>query len=103
MAKTVMRVIKVKTLRDFWEVESNAKIALQLWCKKIINRRWENSNDIIENFPGADTVGNNRIVFNIRRNDYRLIIKFEYRLQMCFIRFIDKHKEYDKIKDISII
>ena len=103
MAKTVMRVIKVKTLRDFWEVEPNAKIALQLWYKKITNRRWENSNDIIENFPGADTVGNNRIVFNIRRNDYRLIVKFECRLQMCFIRFIDKHKEYDKIKDISII
>lgn len=98
-----MRVVKIKTLRDFWESEPNSKIALQLWYKKITNRRWENSNEIIENFSGADTVGNNRIVFNIRHNDYRLIVKFEYKLQMCFIRFVDTHKEYDKIKDISTI
>ncbi|QMW06286.1 type II toxin-antitoxin system HigB family toxin [Spirosoma foliorum] len=103
MKKSFMRVIKIKTLRDYWEREPNAKVGLQLWYKKIISRRWANSNEVIENFPGADTVGNNRIVFNIRRNDYRLIVKFQYEIQTCYVRFIDTHKEYDKIKDASTI
>ena len=98
-----MRVIKIKTLREFWEREPDAKVGLQLWYKKITSRRWSNSNEIIENFPGADTVGNNRIVFNIRHNKYRLIVKFQYEIQICYIRFIDTHKEYDKIKETSAI
>lgn len=103
MAKGLMRVIKIKTLRDFWSREPNAKIGLQLWNKKITSRRWENSNEVIEHFPTADTLGNNRIVFNIRRNDYRLIVKFEYKLQLCFIRFVGTHKEYDQLRDIDTL
>ena len=98
-----MRVVKIKTLRDFWEREPNAKVGLQLWYKKIISRRWSNPTEIIDNFPGADTVGNNRIVFNIRHNDYRLIVKFQYGIQTCYIRFIGTHKEYDKIEDASSV
>ena len=103
MKKNFMRVIKIKTLREFWEREPNARVGLQLWYKKITSRRWSNSNEIIENFPGADTVGNNRIVFNIRRNEYRLIVKFQYTIQTCFIRFIGTHKEYDKIDGASSV
>ncbi|OIN60017.1 addiction module toxin RelE [Arsenicibacter rosenii] len=98
-----MRVIKIMTLKDFWAREPNAKVGLQLWYKKITSQHWSNPNEIIASFPGADTVGNNRIVFNIRRNDYRLIVKFEYEIQQCYIRFIDTHAEYDKINDISSI
>jgi mRNA interferase HigB len=54
-------------------------------------------------FPDADQVGNGRIVFNIARNKYRLIVKFIYETQICYIRFIDTHKEYDKIKGIETI
>lgn len=99
MAKKFMRVIKIKTLREFWEREPNAKVGLQLWYKKITSQRWSNSNEIIPGFSGADTVGNNRIVFNIRRNEYRLIVKFQYTIQTCFVRFVGAHKEYDKIDD----
>lgn len=103
MRQKYMRVIKIKTLRDFWEREPNAKVGLQLWYKKITSRHWASPNEIIAKFPGADTVGNNRIVFNIRHNDYRLIVKFEYEIQLCFIRFVDTHAEYDKIEGISLI
>ena len=103
MKQKSMRVIKIKTLRDFWGREPNAKVGLQLWYKKITSRHWSNPNEIKDNFPGADTVGNNRIVFNIHHNDYRLIVKFEYGIQQCYVRFIDTHAEYDKIKDISSI
>lgn len=103
MKQQIMRVIALRTLREFWEREPNAKTGLELWYKKITARYWANPNELIAAFPGADTVGNNLIIFNIRRNDYRLIVKFEYEIQLCFIRFIGTHKEYDKIDDVILI
>lgn len=54
--------------------------------------------DVKKDFPNASIVGNGRIVFNIKRNYYRLIAKFEFRLDKVFIRFIGTHKQYDKTK-----
>ena len=98
-----MRVVKLKTLKDFWELEPAAKTGLQLWYRKITTQRWETPNEIIASFAGADTVGNNRIVFNINRNDYRLIVTFRYKIQVCYVRFVGTHKTYDKIDDVSLI
>lgn len=103
MAEKRMRVIKIKTLREFWAREPNAKVGLELWNKKIASRHWANSNEIKQAFQSADIVGNNRVIFNIRGNDYRLIVKFEYSIQQCYIRFVGTHTEYDRIKDASSI
>ena len=103
MKQNFMRVVTYRTLKIFWAREPTAKVGLQLWYKKITGRRWLNSNEIIASFPGADVVGNNRIVFNICRNDYRLVVLFRYEFQTCYIRFIDTHEEYDKISDIRNI
>ena len=65
--------------------------------------RQENPNGIIGAFNGADTVGNGRIVFNIAGNKYWLIIKFVYETQICYVRFLGSHKEYDKIRNIQEI
>lgn len=64
---------------------------------------FETPNQVINHFKGADTVGNGRIVFNISRNKYRLIAKFEYEKKLVFVRFIGTHKEYDKIENIAHI
>lgn len=98
-----MRVIALRTLREFWEREPNAKIGLEIWYARITARYWANPNEIIAAFPSADIVGNNRIIFNIRGNEYRLIVKFEYEIQHCYIRFIGTHKEYDKIDNVSTV
>ena len=98
-----MRVVKLKTLKDFRELEPAAKTGLQLWYRKITARRWETPNEIIASFAGTDTVGNNRIVFNINRNDYRFIVTFCYKIQVCHVRFVGTHKAYDKIDDVSLI
>lgn len=92
-----MRVVALKTLREFWELYPKSKTALQIWEKRITNQTWANPNEIIASFPGSDTVGNNRIVFNIVRNDFRLIVTFRYKLQICYVNFINTHEEYDKI------
>jgi mRNA interferase HigB len=103
MDQKFMRVIALRTLREFWEIEPNAETGLRLWYAKITARHWANPNEIIAAFPKADVVGNNRIIFNIRQNDYRLIIKFEYEIQQGYVRFIGTHEEYDKIDDVSTI
>lgn len=98
-----MRVVAKSTLRTFWEEYPDAEIALQLWYEAITSKEWETSNDIIQAFSRADTVGNGRIIFNICRNKYRLIVLFRYKIQVCYIRFIGTHKEYDKIESIENI
>ncbi|HET7360670.1 MAG TPA: type II toxin-antitoxin system HigB family toxin [Salinimicrobium sp.] len=98
-----MRVIPKRALREFWEKNPDAKIPLKEWYNLVSKVVWQNPNEIVEIFPSADIIGNNRVVFNICHNKYRLIVVFRYKIQMAFIRFIDTHQKYDKIKDIKNI
>jgi mRNA interferase HigB len=98
-----MRVITKGTLRDFWEQYPDSEQELKYWYDKMKNADYETPNDVIEDNPKSDTVKNNRIVFNICHNKYRLIAVFRYKLQRVFIRFIGTHKEYDKLENINNI
>lgn len=98
-----MRIFSKGTLRTFWEKYPDARPALETWYAIIDTMEFSNPNQIISFFKGADTVKNQRIVFNICKNKYRLIVKFEYQFQSAYIRFIGTHKEYDKIENIEII
>jgi mRNA interferase HigB len=98
-----MRIIAKGTLRDFWGKHPDSEAGLRHWFEKITEQGWANPNSVIEGFSGADTVRNGRIVFNIARNKYRLIVKFVYETQIGYIRFVGTHKEYDKIEDIQDI
>lgn len=98
-----MRIITKGTLREFWKEYPDSEQDLKIWYEKMKNAKYQNSNDVIQDTPKTDTVGNNRIVFNICRNKYRLIALFRYKLQTIYIRFIGTHKEYDKIENIKDI
>jgi len=98
-----MRVIAKSTLREFWKKYPKSEQQLLAWHKHFTKAEYKNANEIRKVFPSADNVGNGRIVFNICRNDYRLIIQFNYKFQFAFVRFIGTHKEYDNIKDIKNI
>lgn len=98
-----MRVISVKPLREFWKRYSDAEQPLRAWIDEMKRAEFLTPNDVLRQFPFADTVGNNRIVFNIRRNQYRLIALFRYRIQRVYVRFIGTHKEYDRIRNIKEI
>ena len=98
-----MRIITRGTLRDFWERYPDAEQELKYWHEKIRNADYQTANEVIGDNPRADTVGNNRIVFNICRNRYRLIALFKYQMQRVYIRFIGTHKDYDRITDIRNI
>ena len=98
-----MRIIKKKTLQDFWEQYPDAEQSLKYWFEKVKKANYQNPNDVIIDNPKSDTVGNGRIIFNIMHNKYRLIALFRYRIQTVYIRFIGTHKQYDHINDIENI
>ncbi len=92
-----MRVVSKKKIIDYYAKNINAKVALEEWYKKVSKLSWENLNELKEDFPSADYVGNNRVVFNIKGNDYRLIAIVIYVSHKLYIRWIGTHAEYDKI------
>ena len=100
-----MRAITKKRLEDFVEQYPDAKPSLKFWYDVIKSNNFYTAQEVIQVFKGADYVGNDRIVFNIARNKYRLIAKFKFhpRVQIVYIRFVGTHAEYDKIKDIQNI
>jgi mRNA interferase HigB len=98
-----MRVIKVSTLKEFWQEYPDSEQDLKYWYERIRKYSFNNPSDIISEFPSADIIGNNRVVFNICHNRYRLIVVIRYKIQIVFIRFIGTHKEYDKLDNIKNI
>ncbi len=96
-----MHIIAVSTLKAFWEKYPDAEGPLRAWYSELKKADYRNSNEVIRDYPMADVVRNNRIVFNICHNKYRLIVTFRYRYKRVYIRFIGTHKEYDAIQDIA--
>ncbi|WP_405199053.1 type II toxin-antitoxin system HigB family toxin [Christiangramia sp. LLG6405-1] len=92
-----MRIIAKRTLRDFWTKHADSEQQLKAWYRETEKTDWENINDLKKDYPSASILQENRIVFNIKGNNYRLIVKFSFEYQICWIRFIGTHAEYDKI------
>jgi mRNA interferase HigB len=98
-----VRVIAKKTLVQFWESgHGDAEQPLKTWHALAKAGSWGNPQEIKARFATASFLANNRVVFNISGNKYRLVVKVDYEFQAIFIRFIGSHAEYDKI-DASII
>lgn len=98
-----MHIIARPKLISFWTKHPEAEIPLKTWFKKVRRAQWKTFHDIKKDFPSADQVGNNRIVFDIKGNDYRLICLVFISEQKVFIRFVGTHADYDKLKNIKDI
>ena len=97
-----MRIVALGTLRQFWTRRPDAEIALRAWYALASRAQWERPADIKEAYRNASFVANNRVVFNIKGNDYRLVAAVHYNRGMMFIRFIGTHREYDDIDAATI-
>ena len=97
-----MRIIALKTLRLFWEQHPDAQQALQAWYRDTKRATWKTPADIRNVYRNASIVGYNRVVFNIRGNQYRLVVAVNYTAGIIYIRFIGTHQDYDKI-DVAAI
>ncbi|MDX2245246.1 MAG: type II toxin-antitoxin system HigB family toxin [Bacteroidia bacterium] len=96
-----MRVVTPRRLMEFSIKHPNAKIPLLSWYELTRNTSWHNLADIKTFFNSVDYIGNNRYVFNIKGNDYRLITIIIFASQKVYIRFIGTHAEYDKLTNAS--
>lgn len=92
-----MRVISYAYIRDFIRIHPDSSIALRAWYSRLKAARLENLNDLKKLYRSVDYVGNNRFVFNIKGNKYRIVAIVLFGPQKIFIRFIGTHEEYNKI------
>lgn len=91
------RIIAKRTLREFWKKHADCEQYLKTWYETARASNWKTPNEVKKTYVSASILQNNRVVFNIKGNSYRLIVKFNYQKQWAFIRFIGTHAEYDKI------
>lgn len=92
-----MRIIARKTLREAWTKYRDAENPLRAWCKEAEAAQWGSPEDIRSQYRTASIVGDQRVVFNIKGNTYRLVVAINYAAKIVFIKFFGTHAEYDKI------
>jgi mRNA interferase HigB len=92
-----MRIIAKSTLRAFWERHPNAEAPLLAWYRETEKADWDSPAQVKARYRSASFVGENRVIFNIKGNDYRLVVKINYPYRVVYARFVGTHAEYDKI------
>ncbi len=92
-----MRILSRRTLRDFWTQHFDSKDQLQTWYRETEKSSWKNINDLKIEYPNASILKDKKIVFNIKGNKYRLIVKINFEYQIIWVLFLGTHAEYDKI------
>lgn len=98
-----VRIIACSTLKRFVaslrgsKDEKAVKSALESWFHEVRQADWKNPADVVRDYANASIVGSERVVFNIKGNDYRLVVAIQYRLKIVFIKWLGSHADYDKI------
>jgi mRNA interferase HigB len=92
-----VRIIAISTLRHFWEVNRDAEEPIKAWYQEARAADWATPHQVKSMYQSASVLGDNRIVFNIAGNKYRLVVKFNYAYRIGYVRFIGTHAEYDRI------
>jgi mRNA interferase HigB len=97
-----VRVIAKRTLQTFWNKHKDCEQQLKAWYKEAREARWKKTKDITRDYPSASVLPDNRIVFNIKGNHYRLVVRINYEYGVVWISFIGTHDQYDKINATKI-
>ncbi len=92
-----MHIVSVKTLREFWTRHADAEPALRSWYRESKSSAWRSFQDIKERYRSADCLRGNRVVFDLKGNRYRLVVRVHYNAGRVYIRFVGTHAEYEKI------
>ena len=97
-----MKIVSVKILREFWLKFPDAEQHLTAWVDEVKKTEWCQPADIKSKYRSASILKNRRVVFNIKGNDYRLVVSVAYRFAAVYIKFIGTHAQYDAINAESI-
>ena len=98
----LMRIITRSTLRAFWERHADVEVALIAWCQDAAQAKWKTPEDVKNVYASASIIANNRVVFNIKGNQYRLVVAINYTFGIIYIRFIGSHQDYDKVEAATV-
>lgn len=91
-----MRIFTEETLKEYIAGHPESRAALQSWTQKVKRSKWTCFADIKKTFNSVDSVGNQRFVFDVKGNDYRIVAVVKFTVQFIYIRFIGTHREYEK-------
>lgn len=97
-----MNVISRKTLVEFYEDHADAREPLETWYRISKKAAWTTFNEVQIAYPAADVVGDDRMVFNIKGNKYRLVVRFSFRYKAIQVKWIGTHAEYDNIDVLKV-
>ena len=92
-----MRIIAKRTLREFWERFPDAEQPLKAWFAEAQQAVWPHHQVLKSQYANASIVADDKVVFNIKGNTYRLVVGIDYGWQTIYIKFIGTHPEYDKL------
>jgi mRNA interferase HigB len=92
-----MRIVAKRALREFWEQFPETQEPLLAWYREVEKEDWDGPAKVKEKYRSASIIKGSRVVFNIKGNDSRLVVKVNYPYRMIYIRFVGTHAEYDKI------
>ena len=97
-----MRIISRRRLVEFWEIHPDAEQPLRAWYSEARKASWNSPMEIKAIYRSVSILPNNRVVFDVKGNSYRLVVVVEYSQEKMFIRFVGTHAEYDRIDATSI-
>lgn len=97
-----MNVVAKKTLKAFWAIHPKAEGPMVAWHDHVKAAQWRSPQDIRDDFRSADFVGDNRVVFDVGGNNYRIVARVSYTYKVVMIKFVGTHKAYDKIDPATV-
>jgi mRNA interferase HigB len=97
-----MKIVAVSTLKRFWTRHPDSEQPLKAWPDEARHAVWATPRQIKNRYASASFIGANRVVFNIKGNDYRLVVAVAYRFQAVYIKFIGTHAQYDRIDAATV-
>lgn len=97
-----MNIIAKGTILSYVKQYPIAKTALLTWYTEFSNQIFKNYNELKEVYGNASIVGNERVIFNIKGNDYRLIVSVNFRKSAAYVIWFGPHKAYDKINSTTV-
>jgi mRNA interferase HigB len=92
-----MRIISIKALNQFWAKRRDADETLKVWYAEVARAQWRTPQDILDHYRSADILPGNRVVFTVKGNQCRLVVKIHYSTGTVYIRFVGTQAEYDKL------
>lgn len=97
-----MRIIAKRTIRQFWKRHPKSKGPLEAWHQEVTRANWASPSSVKAQFRSASVLQDNRVVFNVSGNHYRLVVKINYPYRIVYIRFVGTHADYDAIDATTI-